>query len=115
MSLQGSSLRAVSGSNLGLQLEELVPGMALPLVTVTTSDVTLILRDTAKGLLGACVYKPDLFGADAIDRLLRDFQKVLELMVVHPERSISEMVVTSNRRNRFTLRRDGILTLPTAQ
>ena len=48
MSLQGSSLRAVSGSDRGLGLEEVVPGMALPLVTVTTFDVTLILREVLR-------------------------------------------------------------------
>ena len=30
------------------------------------------------GLVGTCVYKPHLFGARTIDRLLRDFQEVLE-------------------------------------
>jgi non-ribosomal peptide synthetase component F len=93
LSLQGSSLRDVSGSDRGLQLEELIPGMALPLVTVTTFDVTLTLRDTAEGLVGACVYKPDRFAVEAIDRLLRDFQEVVEFMVAHPERSISEMAI----------------------
>ena len=97
MSLQGSSLRAVSDRGLGL--EEVVPGMALPLVTVTTFDVTLILRECVKGLVGTCVYKPDLFGAKAVDLLLRDFQEVLERMVVQPERPISEMAVSSKRRN----------------
>jgi acyl-CoA synthetase (AMP-forming)/AMP-acid ligase II/acyl carrier protein len=99
MSLQNSSLRAVSGSDHGLGLEEVVPGMALPLVTVTTFDVTLILRECAKGLVGTCVYKPHLFGAEAIERLLQDFQQVLERMVVQPERPISVITVSSNQRS----------------
>jgi hypothetical protein len=99
MSLLGSSMLAVSGSHGGLGLEEVVPGMALPLVTVETFHVTLILRDSAEGLVGTCVYKPDFFGARAVDRLLRDFQGVLECMVVQPTRPISEMAVSSKRRN----------------
>ena len=100
MSLQNSSLRAVSGSDRGLGLEEVVPGMALPLVTVTTFDVTLILRECAKGLVvGTCVYKPHLFGAEAIERLLQDFQQVLELMVMQPERPISVIALSSSQRS----------------
>lgn len=99
MSLQNSSLRAVPGPDHGLGLEEVVPGMALPLVTVTTFDVTLILRESAKGLVGTCVYKPHLFGAEAIERLLQDFQQVLEHIVAQPERPISEITVSSKQRN----------------
>jgi acyl-CoA synthetase (AMP-forming)/AMP-acid ligase II len=99
MSLLGSSMFAVSGSHGGLGLEEVVPGMALPLVTMVTFHVTLILRDSAEGLVGTCVYKPDFFGARAVDRLLRDFQGVLECMVAQPTRPISEMAVSSKRRN----------------
>jgi hypothetical protein len=39
--------------------------------------------------VGCCVYKPHLFRATAIDRLLRDFRKVLERMLTQPERPIS--------------------------
>ena len=99
MSLQNSSLRAVSGSDHGLGLEEVVPGMALPLVTVTTFDVTFTLRESAKGLVGTCEYKPHLFRAEAIERLLQDFQQVLERMVVQPERPISVITASSNRRS----------------
>jgi hypothetical protein len=42
-------------------------------------------------LVGTCVYKPFLFRARTIDRLLRDFEEVLERMTTHPERPISEM------------------------
>ena len=99
MSLLGSSFGAMAGSGHALAFEEVVPGMALPLVTITTFDVTLTLRDSAKGLVGTCVYKPHLLGAEVVDRLLRDFQQVLERMVVQPERAISEMVVSSTQRN----------------
>jgi hypothetical protein len=47
-------------------------------------------------LVGTCVYKPHLFRARTIDRLLRDFQEVLELMTTQPERPISEFRVSLN-------------------
>jgi hypothetical protein len=72
--------------------------MLLPLVTITTFDVILMLRESAQGLVGTCVYKPHLFGARAIDRLLRNFQKVLEHMIMRPERPISEIHVSLNER-----------------
>ena len=49
--------------------------MLLPLVTITTFDVILMLSESSHGLVGTCVYKPHLFGARTIDRLLRDFQE----------------------------------------
>jgi hypothetical protein len=39
--------------------------------------------------VGCCVYKPHLLRAATVDRLLRDFRKVLEVMVTRPERPIS--------------------------
>ena len=73
--------------------------MMLPLVTMTTFDVILMLRDSTKGLVGTCVYKPHVFGAEAVDRLLRDFQQVLEQMIVQPERPISEIAVSPIERD----------------
>jgi acyl-CoA synthetase (AMP-forming)/AMP-acid ligase II len=99
MSLQGPSLRAEAGSDSGLAFEEVAPGMLLPLVTMTTFDVIVMLRDTSKGLVGTCVYKPHLFGTQAIDRLLRDFHQVLEHMVMQPDRPISMIPVSSSQRN----------------
>jgi hypothetical protein len=96
MSLQGSSLRALSGSSPALGLEEIVPGIALPIVTITTFAATLTLRDSPKGLVGTCVYKPHLFSSETIDCLLHDFQRVLESMVMQPERPISAIAALSN-------------------
>lgn len=45
---------------------------------------------------GTCVYKPHLFRARTIDRLLGDFQEVLELMTTQPERPISEIGISLN-------------------
>jgi len=69
-----------------LAFEEADPGMPMPLVTTTTYDVILVLRESAQGLVGSCIYKPHLFGLKWIDRLLGDFQKILEQMASEPER-----------------------------
>jgi hypothetical protein len=53
--------------------------------------MSLMLRETAHGVTGSCIYKPHLFDAVSIDRLLRDFQDVLQSMVTQPERPISEI------------------------
>jgi Condensation domain len=94
LSLQSPSLRPVPSSDHGLAFEEVDPGMMLPLVTMTTFDVILALRDTTKGLVGTCVYKPHLFGAEVIDRLLEDFQQVLAQMIMRPEQPISVIPVS---------------------
>ena len=94
--LQNATLRPIVPSGHKLALEEANPSMLLPLVTVTTFDVMLMLRESAHGLVGCCVYKPHLFRATAIDRLLRDFRKVLERMLAQPERPISTIPISRN-------------------
>ena len=83
--------RIAAGASAGqaLAFEEADPGMPMPLVTTTTYDVILSLRETAQGLVGSCIYKPHLFGSKSIDRLLADFRKILEHMASEPERRIS--------------------------
>ncbi len=94
MWLQNAALRAIVKSTQGLALEELDPGMLLPVATVTAFDVMLMLRETSQGLVGTCVYKPRLFRGEEIDRLLRDFRQVLEQMIKRPQRRISELSVS---------------------
>jgi Condensation domain/AMP-binding enzyme/Phosphopantetheine attachment site/AMP-binding enzyme C-terminal domain len=87
--LQSSTLRSAAISGHKLVLEEANPNLLQPLVMLTPFDIVLMLSETAHGLIGTCVYKPHLFGVKAIDRLLRDFQEVLEHMVTQPEQPIS--------------------------
>jgi non-ribosomal peptide synthetase component F len=87
--LQNPALRPMARSGHALTFEEANPGMLMPLATMTTFDVILMLHESIHGLLGCCVYKPHLFDVMTIDRLLRDFQWVLEQMVMQPEQSIS--------------------------
>jgi non-ribosomal peptide synthetase component F len=91
--LQNATLRPIASSARMLTFEEANPSTLVPLVTATTFDVILMLHENAHGLTGSCVYKPHLFGAKAIDRLLRDFRSVLEQMVTQPERPISAIRV----------------------
>ncbi len=67
--------------------------MLAPLVTATTFDVIMMLHESEHGLAGSCIYRSQRFDATAIDRLLRDFQSVLEQMVAQPEQPISAIRV----------------------
>jgi non-ribosomal peptide synthetase component F len=96
--LQNATLRPIASSGRTLTFEEANPNMPMPLMTATTFDVILMLHESAHGLTGSCVYKPHLFGAKAIDRLLRDFRSVLEQMVMQPERPISAIRVPLNEK-----------------
>ncbi|HTC04142.1 MAG TPA: condensation domain-containing protein [Xanthobacteraceae bacterium] len=87
--LHNAALRPQTSAGRALAFEEADPGMPMPLVTTTTYDVILSLRETAQGLMGSCIYQPHLFGSKWIDRLLADFQKILEHMASEPERRIS--------------------------
>jgi acyl-CoA synthetase (AMP-forming)/AMP-acid ligase II len=92
--LQNATLRPVATLKPSLRYEEAAASMLLPLVTATTFDAILMLRESRNGLVGTCVYKPHLFGVKTIDRFIRDFQKVLEQMVAKPELPISAIRLT---------------------
>jgi hypothetical protein len=96
--LQNEALRPITICGRKLGFEEANPGMLLPLVTITTFDVILMLRESPQGLIGCCVYKPHLFRASMIDRLLGDFRKVIEQMLTAPERPISTMRISRTQR-----------------
>jgi acyl-CoA synthetase (AMP-forming)/AMP-acid ligase II/acyl carrier protein len=92
--LQNPALRPIARAGHQLAFEEANPGMLQPLVTITKFDVILMLRESGLGLVGCCVYKPHLFRAGMIDRLLRDFRKVIGQMMKQPERPISTMRIS---------------------
>ena len=96
--LQNATLRPIANVGRTLTFEEANPTMLVPLVTATTFDVILIFHESTHGLMGSCVYKPRLFDATTIDRLLRDFQSVLEQMVTQPERPITAIRVPMNEK-----------------
>jgi acyl-CoA synthetase (AMP-forming)/AMP-acid ligase II len=92
--LHNAALRPEVSAGRALAFEEADPGMPMPLVTTTTYDVILVLRETAQGLVGSCIYKPHLFGVKSIDHLLADFETILERMVEEPERRISTIRIS---------------------
>jgi non-ribosomal peptide synthetase component F len=95
--LNNSILRPPSGIGRALTFEEANANMLMPVVTLTTFDIILMLSEGREGLTGTCAYKPHLFNAGTIDCLLRDFEAVLERMVTRPTRPISTIRVSPNR------------------
>jgi hypothetical protein len=83
-----------------LGCEEANPNMILPLVTTTTFDVILALVESNLGLVGTCIYKPHLFSAQEIERLLQGFEQVIEQMAAQPERPISAIRVVEMTNDR---------------
>jgi hypothetical protein len=99
--LQNATLRPTARYGHRLNFEEANPNMLVPLVTITSFDVILMLRASSHGLMGTCVYKPHFFHADAIDRWLCEFQEVLEYIVSRPDQPISGVRVSLGRDLRF--------------
>jgi len=91
---QNAALRPRAGSEGSFAFEEADPTMILPLVTTTTFDVILVFVEAGMGLAVTCIYKPDLFSVEAIDRLLSDFDGTVEQTVTEPERPISAVCVS---------------------
>jgi hypothetical protein len=96
--LHNATLRPIISSGKTLAFEEADPNMLMPLVTATSYDVILVLREGANGLVGWCIYKPDLIGAKSIDRLMRGFRIILNAMVEDPECRLSEIPVSLKRK-----------------
>ena len=96
--LQNAALRPTASSRQALAFEEADPSLLSPLVTATSYDVILMLHESGDGLVGTCAYKPRLFDPKTIDRLLRDFQTVIEHMVTQPERPISAIQVSLKKK-----------------
>jgi hypothetical protein len=87
--LHNAALRPQTSAGRALAFEEADPSMPMSLVTTTAYDVILSLREAAQGLVGSCIYKPHRFDSKWIDRLIADFQRILEQMASEPERRIS--------------------------
>ncbi len=94
ITLHNASLRPIASSRQSITLEEANRNVPMPLATVTSCDIILMLHECTDGLVGSCVYKPHLFDVQTIDRLIQDFQGVLEQMVMQPERPISAIRVS---------------------
>ena len=92
--LNNSILRPLLRTGQALTFEEANANMLMPVATLTTFDIILMLSEGREGLTGTCAYKPHLFNARTIDYLLRDFEAVLRRMVTHPAQPISTIRVS---------------------
>jgi amino acid adenylation domain-containing protein len=82
-----------------LQLE----GLTLSPMTLNSGaakfDLLLFMEDTGEGLRAALEYNSDLFEAETINRLLANFETLLEDIAAGGERRLSELsVMTANER-----------------
>jgi len=65
-------------------------------------DLTLLLEHNSNKLVGKWVYNTDLFNASTIARMNEHFQVLLENIVAHPERPISELrLMTEKERHQL--------------
>jgi non-ribosomal peptide synthetase component F len=56
--------------------------------TVTTCDLILLLKETAKGLVGSLTFKRDTFDSKRARDLRRSFFRILETLMKNPENSV---------------------------
>jgi non-ribosomal peptide synthetase component F len=57
-----------------------------------------MIHQRPQGLDGSCIYKTALFDAATIQRLLEDFQEVLERLVAQPEQQLSALGSLGSKR-----------------
>ncbi|MFN6464051.1 MAG: non-ribosomal peptide synthetase [Nostoc sp. DedVER02] len=75
----------------GLELTGLTVS-SLPIKGTTTRfDLTLIMQNTATGLVGVWEYNTDLFDASTIERMTGHFVTLLEGIIANPEEQISQL------------------------
>jgi non-ribosomal peptide synthetase component F len=96
IALHNATLRPRMNRQRGLTFEEANSGILGGLVSPTTFDLSLSLRDSSNALMGCCIYKPYALSATNIDRFLHDFQELLEQMVRQPEQLVSEVRLSLN-------------------
>ena len=59
--------------------------------TTSRFDLTLIMQNTATGLVGVWEYNTDLFDASTIERMTGHFVTLLEAIVANPQEQISQL------------------------
>jgi hypothetical protein len=68
-----------------LTVLDMEQGGLAPESPVTTFDIVLELRERPDGLAGSCLYNAGLFEPATVERLLGDWQEVLETIVARPD------------------------------
>jgi amino acid adenylation domain-containing protein/thioester reductase-like protein len=74
-----------------------LPGLTLSTLTVESKtasfDLTLSMADTEQWLKGTLEYNTDLFEAARIDRILQQFQVLLQGVVANPDQCLSDLPI----------------------
>jgi alpha-ketoglutarate-dependent taurine dioxygenase len=90
-----------------------LPGLTLSPVNINHgaahTDLTLYLTDTKQGLVGSAEYSTDIFSAEAIEELVRDFEILLTEIVKSPDtrlRRLAETVAQSAKKKRVSENRE---------
>jgi non-ribosomal peptide synthetase component F len=87
--LQNAMCRPLQRTAASLSFRDTDVSALMPPLVATTFDVIFMIRGGPEELAVSCIYKADLFGAERIDRLLADFQLVLEHLVKQPGQPLS--------------------------
>jgi non-ribosomal peptide synthetase component F len=77
--LQNAMLRPLQRHARTLSFLDTDLSWLMPPTVATTFDVILLVREWPQGLTVSAIYKRDFFEAETVDRMLGDFQQVLEL------------------------------------
>ncbi|BDI19846.1 hypothetical protein ANSO36C_56480 [Nostoc cf. commune SO-36] len=68
----------------------------LPIKGITSRfDLTLIMQNTANGMVGLWEYNTDLFDSSTIERMTSHFVTLLEGIIANPEQQISQLALLS--------------------
>lgn len=90
----------------GLDLGRGLKGQPLtPEQTTSKFDLTLSIQPWGDGLKGACEYNSDLFDRATIERFAAGYLRLLEDMVDHPDRRVSELEILPGSERELTVRR----------
>jgi non-ribosomal peptide synthetase component F len=87
--LQNAVLRPLQRNARTLSFLDADLSLLMPPVAATTFDVILLFRERPPRLTVSAIYKRDLFDPETIDRMLGDFQHVLERLIAQPAQSLS--------------------------
>ncbi|WP_416235761.1 amino acid adenylation domain-containing protein [Nostoc sp. UHCC 0252] len=75
----------------GVELAGLSITPLMPESTTAKFDITLLMQNTADGLVGVWEYNTDLFDAGTIERMTGHFVTLLEGIIANPEQQISQL------------------------
>ncbi|WP_373690630.1 amino acid adenylation domain-containing protein [Desmonostoc muscorum] len=75
----------------GVELAGLSVTPLMPESTIAKFDLTLLMENTADGLVGVWEYSTDLFDSSTIERMSGHFVTLLESIVANPEQQISQL------------------------